>query len=123
MKKFVVLLAAALILYPGLLPAQTKAEPPTAAPPPAAAPQQPAPGIGQCTCPCMMMMKGQMTPEMQKQMQERMAKMGQGGQMCPMGSGGQMCTMPGMGGQDVQKQLADLGKRVEALENQLKKKK
>ncbi len=114
MKKFVVLLAAALILYPGLLPAQTKAEPPAAAPATTAAPQQPAPGMGQCTCPCMMMMKGQMTPEMQKQMQERMAKMGQGGQMC---------TMPGMGGQDVQTQLADLGKRVEALENQLKKKK
>jgi hypothetical protein len=71
----------------------------------------------------MMMMKGQMTPEMQKQMQERMAKMGPGAQMCQVGSGGQMCTMPGMGGQDVQKQLADLGKRVEALENQLKKKK
>jgi len=52
-----------------------------------------------------------MTPELQKQMQEKMGQMGM------------MCPMPGMGGQDLQKQVNELRQRVEALEKQLKKKK
>jgi hypothetical protein len=115
MKRMVTfLIMAALLLVPALAAAQTAAQkeapapaatPATAPAPQAApAPQQPQAASGAC-CPSM-------TPEQMKQMQ---GKMGQGCMMQP----GQGCPMH----QQMQKQLDELQKRVEALEGKAKGKK
>jgi hypothetical protein len=120
LRKLIVIMAAMafLLILPGLAAAQAPADPQASPPatPPAAAPQaQPgSPTQPQCqmgpggTC----IMPGQMTPEQMKQMQGKM------GQCCMMqpGQGGPMC-------QQMQKQLDDLQKRVEALEGKTKGKK
>jgi len=122
LRKLIVITAAlaTLLLLAGMAAAQAPAGPQASPPaqhehpaaPPAAAPQaQPQP---QCqmgpggTC----IMPGQMTPEQMKQMQ---GKMGQ----CCMVQPGQGCPMQ----QQMQKQLDDLQKRVEALEGKKGKKK
>ena len=119
-RTFAVLIAVALLLVPGIIYAQAPATTPApsaapqAAPAPAqpeaksaaqpqAAPQPCQPGPGG-TCPMM-------TPEQMKQMQGKM---------------GQCCMQPGQGcpmHQQMQKQLDDLQKRVEALEGKKGKKK
>jgi TolA-binding protein len=109
------LIMAALLLLPGMAAAQAPAgsqasplaQPEHPAAPPAAAPQQCQMGPGG-TC----MMPGQMTPEQMKQMQ---GKMGQ----CCMMQPGQGCARC----EQLQKQLDDLQKRVEALEGKKGKKK
>ncbi len=107
------LIVAALFLFPGMAAAQASAGAP--APPqaqqessPQAQPQpqcQPGPG-GTCVMP------GQMTPEQMKQMQGKM------GQCCLMQEG-KGCPMH----QQMQKQLDELSRRVDALEGKKKTKK
>jgi L-ascorbate metabolism protein UlaG (beta-lactamase superfamily) len=113
-RTWMLLLATALIIIPGIAaaaaPAGTQPQPPAQheppAPPPAQLQPQPQPqaGVGM-TCPMM-------TPEHMKQMQEKM---------------GQCCTMqPGKGcpmHQQMQKQLDELRQRLAALEKQVKGKK
>jgi hypothetical protein len=118
MKRFFAsLIIVSLLLLPGLAaaqaPAQTPAQAPAATPAAPATPQAaPAPAQTQggpgMACP----MGQQMTPEQMKQMQ---GKMGQCGMMQP-GQGSPMC-------QQMQKQIDDLQKRVEALEGKTKGKK
>jgi hypothetical protein len=109
---FTSLIIAALLLFPTLAvaqapagaPAQPQAQPEAkSAAQPQAAPQPCQPGPGG-TCPMM-------TPEQMKQMQGKM---------------GQCCMQPDQGCpkcQQLQKQLDDLQKRVEALEGKKGKKK
>lgn len=120
---FTFLIIAALLLLPTLAvaqapagaPASTPAQPEHPATPPAATQATPAPAQPQAapqpcqpgpggTCPMM-------TPEQMKQMQGKM---------------GQCCMQAGQGSprcQQLQKQLDDLQKRVEALEGKTKGKK
>jgi len=120
------LIMAALLLLPGVAAAQAPAGPQSSPPaqpehpaaPPAAAPQAQPGSPMQAPQQCQMgpggtcMMPGQLTPEQMKQMQ---GKMGQ----CCMMQPGQGCSMH----QQMQKQLDDLQKRVEALEGKKGKKK
>ena len=105
-----VLIIAVFLLLPGLAGAQAPAQAPVE-PPAAAAPPQPSmecvPGPGG-TC----VLPGKMNPEQMKQVQGKM------GQCCMMqeGKGGPKC-------QQMQRQLDDLQKRVEALEGKKGKKK
>jgi hypothetical protein len=112
MKKFICIMLAAAVICGGTALAQTKAEEPKAIgqPEPSGTSEQPKP-MQMAPCPCMQMMQGKMTPEMQKQMQEKMGQMGM------------MCPMPGMDTQKLQKQIDEMRQRVDALEAQLKKKK
>ena len=120
------LIMAALLLLPGVAAAQAPAGPQSSPPaqpehpaaPPAAAPQAQPGSPMQAPQQCQMgpggtcMMPGQMTPEQMKQMQGKM------GQCCLMQEG-KGCPMQ----KQMQKQLDDLQKRVEALEGKTKGKK
>lgn len=124
MKRFFAsLIIVSLLLLPGLAAAQAPAQAPEKAPAttpalPAAPQAAPAPAPTQAQPQCQMgpggtcLMPGQATPEQMKQMQ---GKMGQ----CCMMQPGQGCAMH----QQMQKQLDDLQKRVEALEGKTKGKK
>jgi uncharacterized membrane protein len=115
LRKLIVIMAAlaTLLILPGLAAAQAPAAPP--APQAAPAPEHPQ---AQAQPPCQMgpggtcIMPGKMTPEQMKQMQGKM------GQCCMMqpGQGSPMC-------QQMQKQIDDLQKRVEALEGKKQGKK
>jgi hypothetical protein len=120
--RLIVIIAAlaALMVLPGIAAAQAPAQTPAATPaPPAAAPAAPAPQQPQAMPQCQMgpggtcVVPGQATPEQTKQMQEKMA------QCCAMMQQGKGCPMH----QQMQKQMDDLQKRIEALEGKKGKKK
>ena len=104
-RTWMLLLATALVIIPGIAaaqaPAGTQPQPPAQHEPQAPPPAQPQPQAGPgMTCPMM-------TPEQMKQMQGKM------GQCCLM-QPGQGCPMH----QQMQQQLDELRQRVAALEKQ-----